>query len=248
MDKFKFLPRAVLIFFALILIFSLFSGSFVTIDPGEKGIIFRRFGGGLDKEKNLGQGFHVVAPWNKVYRYNVRIQEQLEKMHVLTSNGLSVDIDMSVRYQAMPDRVAFIHDEVGREYLKTIIIPEVRSSTRKVVGQYTPEELYSTKRDAIQTEVYAHTRKALEEKNIILDAVLIREIKLPPKIKAAIERKLEQEQQSQEYAFRIEKETKEKERKRIEAEGIEQYQTIVSRSLSDRLPQMARHRSHQRIV
>ncbi|RMG22758.1 MAG: prohibitin family protein [Bacteroidetes bacterium] len=235
MNKSRVISTAAVVFIGFIVLILLTSEAFVTINVGEEGVLFHKFGKGLNKEKVYSQGFHIIAPWNTMYKYNVRIQEGHEEMDVLASNGLSISVDLSYRYSPMKDKIGYLHDEIGTNYLQTIIIPEIRSSTRQAIGRYTPEELYSTKRDAIQTEIFEETRKAMEEKYLILDAILIRSVKLPPTIKTAIESKLKQEQESQEYAFRIEKEQKEAERKRIEAEGIKQYQNIVSQSLSQSL-------------
>jgi regulator of protease activity HflC (stomatin/prohibitin superfamily) len=111
----------------------------------------------------------------------------------------------------------------------------VRSATRKVIGKYTPEELYSSKREAIQQEIYEMTAANLEANFIFLDALLIRSVMLPATIKTAIEGKLKQEQISQEYEFRIAKEMKEAERKSIEAKGIYDFQTIVSKGINSDL-------------
>lgn len=220
---------------AIIVIFILSNSVFVTINSGEKGVMFRKFGGGLDIENVYDQGFHILAPWNSMIVYNVRKQEKQESMDVLSSNGLAIGLDLSIRYELIDEKIGYLHDDIGSDYLRSIIIPEVRSSTRKVIGKYTPEELYSTKRDLIQGEIEEATRSILKDNFIGLDALLIRSVKLPSKIKEAIERKLQQEQQAQEYQFRIEKEKKEKERKMIEAEGIKEFQRIVSEGISDKL-------------
>lgn len=237
MNKSRVISTAAVVFFVFMILVFISSGAFITIEPGERGVLFRKFGGGLDKEHVYDQGFHVIAPWNTMHVYDVRIKEQFEKMDVLASNGLSIHIDLSVRYKLVADKVGYMHNDIGKDYSNTIIIPEVRSATRKAVGQYTPEELYSSKRESIQTEIFTSLEQSLQQKYLVLDVVLIRSIELPATIKTAIETKLKQEQESQEYEFRLAKESKEKDRKKIEAEGIEQYQNIVSRSLSDRLLQ-----------
>lgn len=207
---------------------------FITIDPGQEGVLFRRFAGGIkDDAKTFKQGFHIMAPWNKMITYNVRIQEEIQKMDVLASNGLTVTVDVSIRYQPMENSIGAIHNNIGKNYLETVVIPEVRSATRKVIGRYTPEEFYSSKREAVQTEIETSVREALAKKKIKLDALLLRSIELPPTIRAAIERKLKQEQESLEYEFRLEKEAKEAERKEIEAEGIKRFQDIVSQGISE---------------
>lgn len=226
---------AAVVVIALVAIIALSSSMFVTIDAGYKGVVFRKFGGGLDKENVYGQGFHMIAPWNSMYTYDVRIQEKTEEMDVLASNGLDIHIDLSFRYSAEPSEIGHLHDEIGLEYAEKIVIPEIRSATRKVIGKYLPEELYSSKREVIQTEIYQASEASLNPKHVHLDAVLIRSVKLPPKIAGAIQLKLEQQQQKEEYEFRIQKEQKEAERKRIEAQGIKDFQDIVSEGISDKL-------------
>ncbi len=207
---------------------------FITIDAGYSGVVFRTFGGGLDKDAVLGQGFHVVAPWNKIYLYDTRIMEKTEEMDVLAENGLNIHVDLSVRYRVLPQEIGYLHEEIGQSYGEKIVIPEIRAATRKVIGKYLPEELYSQKREAIQTEITAATESNLSPRHVTLDAVLIRSVRLPEKIKSAIERKLEQQQQRDEYEFRIQKEQKEAERKKIEAQGIKDFQDIVSDGISER--------------
>jgi prohibitin 1 len=153
-------------------------------------------------------------------------------MDVLTRNGLSIHLDVSFRFLPIAQELPKLHREIGPDYAEKVVIPQIRSSARKVIGKYLPEELYSTKRDIIQEEIYHETDSILRTKHIHLDAVLIRSVKLPASIAEAIERKLRQEQEAMEYEFRIQKEQKEAERKRIEALGIKQFQDIVSSGLN----------------
>ncbi len=221
--------------FGLILILSLSNSIFLTIDPGYKGVLFKRFGGGLDKTSIYGQGFHVIAPWNKMFIYDVRINEGLETMEVLSKNGLNIKVELSYRFQPEASKIGFLHDEIGADYLKRILIPEIRSATREVIGKYLPEELYSSKREAIQDEIFTRTSEAVGAKHLVLDAILIREVVLPETLQAAIERKLKEEQSSLEYEFRLEKERKEAERKVIEARAKAEANEILNASLSDRI-------------
>lgn len=209
--------------------------AFLTIDAGNKGVLFRKFSGGLDMDKQYGQGFHVIAPWNTMFIYDVRKQQAEESMDVLSSNGLSITVDVTVIYRPDESKLPQLHNLIGTDYFNKIIIPEVRSSVRKIIGRYTPEELYSSKREVVQTEIQNETNKVLAANYINLDAVLIRSVTLPPTIKAAIESKLKQEQESLEYEFRLQKEQKEAERKLIEAKGIQNFQKIVSESISEKL-------------
>ena len=230
------LPRALVMGIVGLIFVVLFGSSmFKTIDPGEKGILFHKFSGGLDKETIYGQGFHVIAPWNTLYIYDVKIHETFEKMEVLSNNGLSIQIDLSFRYMPVQEKIGYLHDEIGRNYLERIIKPEIRSVTREVIGNYAPEELYSTKREAIEDEIEALTRVKVAGKYLLIDAILIRDVTLPQTLRTAIEQKLKQEQESLEYEFKIDKARKEAERKEIEATGIAEFQKIVNRTITPQL-------------
>jgi regulator of protease activity HflC (stomatin/prohibitin superfamily) len=206
-----------------------------TINSGEKAVIFRKFSGGLDKEQVYGQGFHIKLPWDDIYRYDVKIKESVSNMSVLSTNGLTIDAELSYRYKPVASRIGHLHDNIGPDYHDRIIVPEIRSATREVIGKYLPDELYSTKRESIQGEIFERTARALEAKDIVLDKVLIRDIQLPAKLKEAIERKLEQEQAALEYEFKITRAKKEAERQKIEAEGKATANEIISSSLTDKI-------------
>ena len=208
---------------------------FLTIEPGDRGVLFKRFSGGIDTEMIYDQGFHFIAPWNKMFIYDVKVNEAFEKMSVLSKNGLNIDIDLSFRY--FPDRKAVgqLHNEIGQQYRDKIIIPEIRSATREVIGKYLPEELYSTKREAIQEEILNICRIKIQEKHLILDDVLIREVKLPQTLQTAIERKLKEEQESLEYEYILIKERKEAERIVIEAQAKADANEILNASLTDNI-------------
>jgi len=219
----------------LILLLLLTSNVFVTIQPGHKGIIFRPFGKGLVKDKIYGQGFHIVAPWNKMYVYDVRIQEAFETMEVLSRNGLGIKVDLSFRFSPVQDKIGYLHDDIGTLYAEKIIKPEIRSATREVIGKYLPEELYSSKREAIQDEIFQRSLEEIAKKNLLLDAILIRQVELPQTLQDAIERKLKEEQSSLEYEFRLDKERKEAERILIEANGKAKANLVLNASLTDKI-------------
>lgn len=211
--------------------------SAVTIGYGEAGVLFKTFGGGVvTDEPPMGEGFHIIAPWNDVYIYNTKQQEEFEEgMQVLSSNGLEISIDVSVLYEPKKDELGLLHQKKGTNYLNTVIIPEVRAVARSVVGRYTPEQLYSTKRDAIQAEIYEETKKSVESQHVQINSILVRDVALPASIKQAIERKLSQEQESLEYEFRLEKALKEAERQRIDAEGKAAANKILNASLTSNI-------------
>ena len=222
--------------FLLIFIFSILSNTtFLTIQPGKKGVEFKRFGGGLDKDNIYDKGFHIIMPWNKVFIYDVRTNEGFETMDVLSKNGLNISVELSYRYSPMPDKIGYLHDEIGTEYVKRILMPEIRSATREVIGQYLPEELYSTKREAIQDEIFQQTADGIGPKHLIIDAVLIRSVKLPAKLEEAIEQKLKEEQLSLQYEYKLDRERQEAERRIIEAQAKADANRILNASLTDKI-------------
>jgi len=222
----------------LVLLIIVVAKSAVTIDSGEAGVLYRTFDNGVvTDEPPLGEGFHLIAPWNKVFVYEVRQQELYEKMRVLSSNGLEIQIEASVWYEPVYGDLGNLHQSLGNDYLQRVIQPAIRSAARSVVGRYTPEQLYSSKRDAIQDEIFAETKIILEKQYVQLNEVLVRDVTLPTTIKEAIERKLRQEQESLEYEFRLVTASKEAEKVRIEALGKADANKILSASLTDKILQ-----------
>ncbi len=235
MKQSRLFTTGVLVFIGLILLLTFSNATFLTIEAGEAGVLFKRFGAGLDKETVYGQGFHVIAPWNKMFVYDVRIKEHFEQMEVLSKNGLTIKVDLSCRYNPIAQKIGYLHEEIGVQYLERIIIPEIRSATREVIGKYLPEELYSTQREAIQDEIFQRTSKGVDAKHLFLDAVLIREVVLPESLQAAIELKLKEEQSSLQMQFKLEKERQEAERRQIEAQGKAEANRILNASLTDKI-------------
>lgn len=233
-------PKGILpILFLVILAIILFSKSFVTVDRGEAGVLWKRFGGGVVTDSPpMGEGFHLVAPWNKVDIYNIRQQNMFIKdMEVLSSNGLEIKLDVSILYQPKVDELGFLHKTKGENYLDVVIIPEVRSAGRSIVGRYTPEQLYSSKRDVIQKEIFDEVSKKAIGQYVQINDILVRDVTLPPSIKDAIERKLKQEQESLEYEFRLVTADKEAQKQIIEAQGKADANRILSASLTEKILQ-----------
>ena len=230
-------PKSIIPFIVIGVIALIFlSKSTVTIEAGEAGVLWKRFSGGVvTDELPLGEGFHIVAPWNEVIKYEVRQQELTEKMKILSSNGLDIQLEATAWYEPEVEKLGLLHQTKGENYLERVIKPAMRSATRSVVGRYTPEQIYSSKRDAIQNEIFEETKKIVQNQYIQLNEVLVRDVTLPDAIKDAIERKLGQEQEALEYEFRLEKASKEAEKQRIEAKGKADANAILSASLNDKI-------------
>jgi len=242
MNNRRLLPIIILGVIAFIIVMAISSSLFYTIGTTERAIIFYKFGEGLDKENVIGQGFHMKAPWNQLFVYKINETSSDENMDVLDKNGLSIHVDMSVRYAPMPDKIGFIHEKfyssTSEDYITVLVIPEVRSTVRQVMGRYTAEEIYSTKRAEVETAIRTESERILQQSFVNAPAVLIRSIVLPEQIKSAIENKLQQEQEALAYQFRLDKEKSEAERKRIAAEGEARANNIVNSSLTDKLLKM----------
>lgn len=228
---------AIIGFIAFVFVVTLSNSLFLTIEAGERGVLFKRFGGGLEKDKVYGQGFHVIAPWNTMYVYNVRERQISESMTVLSQNGLNIEVDVTIREHPIPEKIGHLHENFGEGYVESLVVPEMRSVVRNEIGKFTPEELYSTKRDEVQHLIETNMRKTLERNFISLDAVLIRDIQLPPKVKNAIEEKLEAEQSALKYEYILAQERKEAERKIIEAQAKAEANEILNASLTSNILQ-----------
>ena len=211
----------------------LFSKSTVTIGPGEGGVLFQTLGNGINTEETYGEGFHIVAPWNKMIVRKVRQQSISDEMNVLSVNGLEVKVNGTIWYEPEFKNLGFLIKTKGEDYERELLDPAINAAARSVVGRYTPEQLYSSKRDVIEQEILDEIQIVLKDQFLLVKRVLVEDVKLPSTIRIAIETKLKQEQESLEYEFRISKAKKEAERQRIDAEGKAIANKILSASLTN---------------
>ena len=225
--------RVILWVFALVLLAMLVPSCVRTVDSGRAAVLWKLFGG--TQPQVFGEGVHLIAPWNRFTRYDVRTQDQKEVLHVLTNNGLSVSLEASIRYHPLREELPRLHAEIGPGFFDVIIAPVVRSESRKVGGRYSPEEIYSSQREVVEREIAEEARKAMQGKHVELEAILIRDVDLPDNIKRAISEKLEEEQKALKMQFTLNRERQEAERKRIEGQGIADFQRIVATGISPEL-------------
>jgi regulator of protease activity HflC (stomatin/prohibitin superfamily) len=223
-------------FIVLILFFSICFIYFwpqvvITINSGEAGVLYKRFFGTVTDEV-YPEGVHVIYPWDTLYIYNVRIQTVLHDFEILSNKGLPIHISVAIRFNPEYEMLGMLHQKVGPDYINTIVVPQVESVLRKRLSFYDPEDIYVNK-DNILTKVIVEASDELGKKYIIPNSIVIRSIALPNAIREAIENKLIQQQLEKSYTYILEKEKKEAERKRIEAQGIKDYQSIVMQTLSD---------------
>lgn len=231
--KFNFKTSYIVAAVVILIVLLLFGGRmFLILDAGERGVLFRPYTTGLDKENIYGEGFHIIAPWNNMYVYGVREQQRDEPMDVLDKSGLSISMDITVRFNPVFNEIGYLYEQFGINYINVLVIPEVRSTVRQVAGRYTAEEIYSTKRAEVEKAIIDETKAVLGQNYIEMKALLIRSINLPEQIKTAIESKLKQEQEALAYEYRLQREKSEAERRRIEADGIAAYNKIINASLT----------------
>ena len=222
---------------AAIFLIILISKSAVTIGPGEGGVIFKRFGGGIDTAQTYGEGFHIVAPWNHMIVKKVRQQSISDEMNVLSVNGLDITISGTIWFEPEFRNLGKLIQTKGENYVGELLSPAINAAAKSVVGRYTPEQLYSSKRDIIEKEILEEVRNELNAQYVNVKRVLVENVRLPNSIKNAIERKLKQEQESLEYEFRLVTASKEAEKVRIEAQGKADANKILSASLTDKILQ-----------
>ena len=231
--------RETLPYFAVFLLVCVMSIAFlwpqivITVNSGEGGVLYRRFFGTVT-DKVFTEGLHLIYPWDTMYIYNGRIQTVLHDFDVLTNQGLPIHLSLAIRFRPEYEMLGLLHQQVGPDYINTIITPQVESVLRKRLSPYNPEDIYMNKNN-ILTQVVIEAMEELGQKYITANDVIIREIALPETIRQAIETKLTEEQREQAYVYRLQSEEKEAQRKRLEAEGIKDYQDTVSKTLSDKL-------------
>ena len=215
---------------------------FVIVPAGHAGVMWRPLSGGTAILERYGEGMHVILPWNRMVLYDVRIIHGARVFDTISSTGLSMKVEVAVRYRLDREFAGLVHSRVGPDYAEVLLYPEIGAHVREVIGVNSPEELYTEKRGAIQDEIkrrlVVEIAEALGEQlqaktgGLVVEDVLIRGVELPQFVAAAIERKTEQQQIMMEYDFRIARESKEAQRKRIEAVGIRDFQSTVAGTIT----------------
>lgn len=219
----------------------------VQVEPGQVGVqkLF-----GKVNSNTLESGLNIVNPLIKVVMFDVRtenytmsgVTEEGLKMgddaiHVLSADGLEVVVDLTVLYRVIPSEAPRILQEVGVGYRDVLVRPICRTKIRDNAVYYDAISLYSTKRDEFQTRIFSSIETNFKERGLMLEQLLVRNLSLPASVKATIESKINAEQDAQKMTFVLQKERQEAERKRVEAQGIADYQKILSTGLSDKMLQ-----------
>jgi regulator of protease activity HflC (stomatin/prohibitin superfamily) len=214
--------------------------------------LWKRFGGGtvLDPRQLRDEGLRFILPWNELFIYDLRLQSITQSYNAISSDGVSLNATMNVRFRLQRDAIPVLHQAIGPNYIDLLVRPGIGSLAREVMAQYTAEQVYSTARQEIQDKIRSLAEDRLGEKmmeregdedryrvsmrdTVVLYDTLVYGIELPELVVSAINRKTEQYYIAEEYKFRVEREKRESERKKIEAQGIHDFQQIVTQGISD---------------
>lgn len=228
--------KPILIIVAAFIIFIIFVRStFKILEPTERGIVFRKYTSGLDVVDVKTEGLNIIAPWNDLLIYDIAEQQIEETMDVLSVDGLSINLDVSVRFRPKALEIGKLYQSFRFDYVNNLVRPELRSAVRKTIGQYTPEELYATKRQEIEDAILLNTRTILDSNHVELTALLFRSVKLPETIKTSIEEKLKADQESQKREYLQQIAEKDAEIRITEARGKAEANRILNASLSSNI-------------
>ena len=230
--KLPYLITLVLVLALLILYF--WNRIFIVIGPGQAGALYRPLTSGTVTDYVYPEGLQVLFPLNKMTIYDTRVQVIQHDFTVLTNRGLPITLKLAIRFRPIYELVGVLHQQVGVDYPKKIILPQIESVLRRRIGQHSPEEIYTNK-EGVLSNIIALAIEEVGQKFVEVDEIIIRTVELPKPVRTAIEEKLIYEQRHLAYKFRLEQEKQEAERKRIEALGIMVYQDIISSTLDENL-------------
>ena len=229
---------------AIIVLLGVLFSSIVQIEAGEVGV--KKLFGKVQNE-TIGSGLHLINPLMEVINMDIKTQNYTmsganddgqnsadDAIKVLTSDGLEVTIDLTVLYKVLPSDAPKIVRETGLDYTDKIVRPLTRTKIRDNAVYYEAIALYSTRRDEFQQRIFRTIDEDFKKRGLILEQLLVRNITLPQSVKTTIEQKISAEQEAQKMQFVLQKEKQEAERKRVEAQGIADYQRIISLGLSDK--------------
>jgi len=226
----RFVRRAII---ALVLFVLVVIGGPITVVPaGHVGVkdLFGKVAANV-----LPPGVHLIVPFTRVHKMSIRTFELKETAEVPSKEGLMMDLEGSVLYRLDPLKAAEVYKTVGVNYAEVILVPQARSAIREITASYDAKALYSSEREQIARETFELTQKMMGGRGVIVESVLLRKIGLPAIVANAIQEKLKREQESEQMKFVLTRESQEAERKRIEAQGIADFQKIVAAGISAQL-------------
>jgi len=210
-------------------------GCGTSIPSGHNGVKYYQFRKGTQMGKIYGEGLNWHLPWNSFFVYKTQTDERREDLHVLSADGASIGLEASIWFRPIVNKLDSLQITIGLNYYEVVIGPALRGEARSIVGRYKPDEIYSTKREIIASEILGAIQNLLKDKYIEVQNIIIRNVILPKNVTDAINEKLAADQAQQKMKFVLLKETQEAERKRIEARGIADFQRIITQGLTKNL-------------
>jgi regulator of protease activity HflC (stomatin/prohibitin superfamily) len=231
----KIVPALSLLVAAFLLLY-FYPYLFVTIHAGERGVLWSRWTG-TDLTSVYLEGTQFVWPWNKLVVYDVRYKTVPQSLTLLSNDGLPIKVSMMIRYRPADRLLARLYDEVGPDFAKVIVLPEVATALRRIVAEHSVEELYESKFGDIRDEMLEEAQREAGKRYVILDDVMFTDIELPASVSEAIQHKIQQQQSFEEMKYVNQTAELEAQRKLIEAKGIEEQQQHINNTLTDRLLQ-----------
>lgn len=232
MPNFAGFKNRVLRIGAAILVFILLFASVVSIPTGNVGVLtlFGRVTGDV-----LGEGIHLINPLKSVQKLSVQTQSVKESANVPSNEGLILALDTSLLFRLDKAKAAQVFQTVGDDYAAKIVEPTLRAAIRASTSSHTANALYTNARELVQQQIQDELTTQLAVRGVIVEAVLLRDVQLPAMLKSSIEAKQQAEQDALRMSFILQKEKQEAERKRIEAQGIADFQKIVAQGISTQL-------------
>jgi len=218
-------------FIGFILVILLFS-SITRVDSGHVGVLTLF---GKVTPDVLPEGIHLINPLKASHELSIRTQELKETASVPSSEGLVISLDTSLIYHLNPEKAADVYQKIGPRYVEVLIEPNLRSAIREATASHSANALYSGEREMVAKQIVAQLTDKLGQRGVVIESILLRDIQLPNTLKASIELKQQAEQEALAMSFRLQKEKQEAERKRIEAQGISDFQRIVAQGISSQL-------------
>lgn len=191
----KHIGRYIAIGVILLVLLIMFLMSWVDVEPGEQGFIYRPYGGGVDKEQTYDEGTIFIAPWNEMITYNIRQQSKNYVSEVMDKNGTDITVNVSVNYSAKKGNIAQLHLKHGPNYI-TFIDDKAKGAIKDVIGRYTYEQVYSSKREALEGEIESILQEDFAGNFITLHYVEIADVNLPSNIAQEITNKETQKQKN----------------------------------------------------
>ena len=228
----RILRRGVLSAVALVALLVVLANATACVRTGHVGVetLFGRVTG-----RTMPEGIHLVNPLAAVHQLDIKTQEVKERAAVPSKEGLIMGLEASVLYHLDPARAAEVFQKVGVDYPNVLLVPNVRSAIRGVTAANTAASLYSDARETIARQILTDLQTQVQPRGITIENVLLRDLQLPDTLKQAIEAKQQAQQEAQRMEFVLQRERQEAERKRVEAQGIKDFQNIVTEGISDKL-------------